>query len=72
MDNRQQEDRQQRLEEVVAHQQRLLEELNQVLTVQQADLATLGRRLTALEQKYLELAATLSGGDLPHERPPHY
>lgn len=65
-------ERQRQLEEVVAHQQLLLDKLNEALAVQQRDLQSLQRRLTLLEQKYLDLLAQGLGENLPHERPPHY
>ncbi len=65
-------ERQRQLEEVVAHQQLLLDQLDGALTAQQRDLESLRRRLALLEEKYLDLLAQGSGGDLPHEKPPHY
>jgi uncharacterized coiled-coil protein SlyX len=57
------------LEMKVAYQERLLEELNQVLIGKSRELEELTRRLRALEE-----LARLGGQDakVPHERPPHY
>ena len=65
-------ERQRQLEEVIAHQQLLLDKLDEALTAQQKDLQGLQRRLTLLEQKYLEIIEQGLGEDLPHEKPPHY
>lgn len=66
------EERQRKLEEVVAHQQLFLDKLDQVITAQQRDLLSLQSRLAVLEQKYLDLLAHGLGEHLPHEKPPHY
>jgi SlyX protein len=59
------------LEERLAFQQRMLDELNTVVVSQQGDLDRLRRevsRLTATSQLLMER----SGENLPHEKPPHY
>jgi uncharacterized coiled-coil protein SlyX len=65
-------DRQRQLEEALAHQQHLVDLLNQALVGQQSDLLSLERRVATLEQKYFELLRRVGDADLPHERPPHY
>lgn len=65
-------DRQQQIEEVIAHQQRLVDLLNEAITKQQEDLLSLERRVITLEQKYFELLQQAGEGELPHEKPPHY
>lgn len=65
-------DRQQQLEEALAHQQHLVDLLNEALTKQQSDLLSLERRVITLEQRYLELLEEVGEGELPHEKPPHY
>jgi SlyX protein len=57
------------LETKLAYQERLLEELNQVLIDKSRDLDELKRRLKTLE----ELARhDDTDRKVPHERPPHY
>ncbi|QEG33466.1 SlyX family protein [Bythopirellula goksoeyrii] len=59
------------LEERLTFQQRQLDELNEVILLQQAELERQRRELT----KLANLAQGLldrTGEDLPHEKPPHY
>lgn len=67
-------DRQTQLEELLAHQQHLIDELNGVVTEQRLEMDGMQRRLVALEAKLKVVAERLesSGDDLPHEKPPHY
>lgn len=62
-----------RLEETVAHQEQLLEELNRALTQLRLDFDTLRKHSTAAEAQIQWLLEN-SGQDqdLPHEKPPHY
>ncbi len=67
-------DRQTRLEELLAHQQHLIDALNTEVTKQQSELDRLGRVVDKLEAK-IELLVNLverMGDDLPQEKPPHY
>jgi len=67
-------DRQRQLEELLAHQQHLIDELNGVVTQQRLEMDTMQRRLKSLESKLQAVAerAAAGGEDLPHEKPPHY
>ncbi|QDU57878.1 SlyX family protein [Aeoliella mucimassa] len=68
------EDRQTQLEELLAHQQHLIDTLNSVVTSQQSDINTLQQKTDRLEAKVKLLAEYMErvGEDLPHEKPPHY
>ncbi len=68
------EERQTHLEEIVAHQQQLIDELNEVVTGQRLDMDRMQLRLHKLEAKIKLLGEYVerSGDDLPHEKPPHY
>ncbi len=55
------------LEEKLAHQERLLETLNEVIIEQRAELDALRRRLETSERMLTRL-----GEDASNERPPHY
>jgi SlyX protein len=57
------------LETKVAYQDKLIAELNEVLVERTQELATLARRLEALERFVREPADETVP---PHERPPHY
>ncbi len=67
-------DRQTRLEELLAHQQHLIDTLNGVVTAQQAEITELNLTVGRLESKVRLLAEFVerAGEDLPHEKPPHY
>lgn len=58
------------LEERLSFQQRLLDELNEVVLGQRAVLDRLARELAACRAAIGDLS--LRGDDLPHEKPPHY
>lgn len=61
------------LEERIAHLERMLEELSQVVAGQAEDIARLGRLTEALRRKAVEDAAAAGGGIVfGDERPPHY
>ena len=63
----------QHLEEQIAHLTRTVEDLNEVVTRQQADLDTLTRRVQMLMEREAEREQAQSGGIiLGDERPPHY
>jgi SlyX protein len=64
------EQRIQALEERLAYQQRLLEELNEVVLEQRGELDRLSRQAVASRATIEQLLA--QGEDLPHEKPPHY
>lgn len=59
------------LETKIAHQEYLIEELNQALYQQQKTIDKLEATITTLVKRYQEL---LAGGDdiRPNEKPPHY
>ena len=66
-------DRLTRLEEHLAHQNTLVEELNEVVTEQRAEIDLLNRRVAMLMQRAAEQEAdNLSGGPLADQRPPHW
>lgn len=60
------------LQEQLAFQQRLLDQLNSVLLEQQSSIEELRRELAALRSLVRELREQDRGEDLPHEKPPHY
>ena len=60
------------LEEKIAFQQRALEQLNEVVLAQQAQLDSQRRELASFRKLMGELAERTPGEDLPHEKPPHY
>ena len=59
------------LEEKITFQQRQLDELNDVVLQQQAELERQRRELAKLANVAQGLLDR-SGEDLPHEKPPHY
>jgi len=62
-----------RLEEHIAHQNALVEELNEVVTKQRAEIDTLIRRVAMLMQRAAEQEAdTTSSASLADQRPPHW
>ncbi len=67
-------ERETELEELLAHQQRLLDQLNSVVTEQGAELHKLRREFEALRVVALRLTEQVNAGspNLPHEKPPHY
>lgn len=67
-------DRQTRVEELVAHQQHLIDALNVEVARQQRELGRLGSVVTKIETKVKLLSEHMErlGDDLPHEKPPHY
>lgn len=63
----------QHLEEQIAHLTRTVDELNEVVTAQAADLDVLKRRVQLLMEREAAREAEGSGGFvLGDERPPHY
>ena len=67
------EDRITRLEEALAHQSALLEELNEVVTAQATEIDLLNRRVAMLMQRAAEQEADNSpGAPLADQRPPHW
>lgn len=63
-----------RIEESLAHQQRLCEQLNDVVTSQSTKLRTLEKMIPRLERQVKELGE-LGKSDSPppaDDRPPHY
>lgn len=67
-------DRQTRLEELLAHQQHLIDALNTEVTGQRQEISRLSQSVERLEARLKVLAEYVqrSGEELPHERPPHY
>lgn len=59
------------LETKIAHQEHLLEELNEVIYQQQKTIDKLEATISSLAKRYQDL---LVGGDeiRPNEKPPHY
>jgi SlyX protein len=60
------------IEERLAFQERVIDELNAAILSQQQQLDRLKGQLAALTRGLEQLAGQAQGGDLPHERPPHY
>lgn len=61
------------IEEQIAHLTRVVDDLNDVVTRQQATIDTLERRVHMLMQREAERDAQGTGGViLGDERPPHY
>lgn len=58
----------------IAHQEDTINQLNQVITKQDADILQLQQQMRLLAKRLDELALTqLSGGEeITNERPPHY
>ena len=62
-----------RLEEVLTHQQQLVQDLNEAVTAIRQDSDASGPKLFAIEQTVRRLVELQQGAeDLPDERPPHY
>ena len=67
------EDRITRLEEAIAHQSALVEELNEVVTRQATEIDLLNRRVSMLMQRAAEQEAdNLSGAPIADQKPPHW
>lgn len=60
------------LEIKIAHQEALIEELNQALALQQGDLTQLKASLERFFKKYLERAHLEAEIGPANEKPPHY
>ncbi len=65
-------DRMLRLEELVSHQQHLLDQLNQVAIGLQAQLDRQQREHQASLQRLREELEKATDGEVPIEKPPHY
>lgn len=59
------------LEERLTYQQRLIEELNDVI-LEQGRRLDLALRELARQTAAVERLSAVAEGDLPHEKPPHY
>ena len=60
------------LEERLTFQERLVEELNEIVLRQQGELDTLRGEVAAQRAAFDRLSRRGSGDDLPYEKPPHY
>jgi SlyX protein len=60
------------MEERLTYQQRMIEELNEVVLRHEQRLEHVGREATRLADRLQQLADVSPGNDLPHEKPPHY
>jgi len=60
------------LEQKLTFQQQAFDQLNGVVLEQQAELERLRHELASLRQSLQGLTDRGVGGDLPHEKPPHY
>jgi len=60
------------LETKLAHQDQLLNDLNDVVTAQQAKIMQLEELSKALIQRVRSVSEGVPDGDLGDERPPHY
>jgi SlyX protein len=58
------------LETLAAHQERTIEELNQVIADQWKEIEALKRRLARLDDQLRDVEAGLPAP--PNQRPPHY
>lgn len=67
-------ERQTRLEELLAHQQHTIDLLNAEVVDQRKVISQLSNTLLRLEKRFRALSEFVerSGEDLPHEKPPHY
>lgn len=66
-------DRQTHLEELLAHQQRTLDELNSVITGMRDELDAVTTEHAKLKNTVARLVEHYEGADgAPDERPPHY
>lgn len=65
------EDRIAELEIALAHQQKVCDDLNEVVTAQTAEIAELKRRMEALVKRFL-LVEEAVAPDIPVDRPPHW
>lgn len=65
------EDRIQRLEETIAHQNAAIEELSDGLTKQWQDIDVLEKKVAALIERFLALEDA-SEGSIENTKPPHY
>ena len=62
-----------RLEEHIAHQNSLVEELNEVVTAQRNEIDVLNRRVEMLMKRAAEQEAdSMSSAPLADQRPPHW
>ena len=66
------EDRLVEIETKLAHQEHLLDELNNVITTQQATIMRLEERYEILVSKLRSISEALPADSEPDERPPHY
>ena len=63
----------QKLEEQIAHLQRVVDDLSEVVARQEGEIATLTRRVEMLMRREAERDAEGTGGVvIGNERPPHY
>lgn len=60
------------MEERLTFQQRVIDELNEVVLNHDRRLEQLSRELARYAASLERLAAASPGDDLPHEKPPHY
>jgi SlyX protein len=59
------------LEGVVSHQQRMLDEINDVVTAQAKELGDLRTRLETLVSRFLAVEEAVQP-DIPVDKPPHW
>lgn len=61
------------LEEWFTHEERKVQQLNQVILELHTHIDSLQKRMAAMEHRLQWVAENSSGNeDLPHEKPPHY
>jgi uncharacterized coiled-coil protein SlyX len=70
--NASQDGRLQSMEERITFQQRQLDDLHQVVLGHEQQVVALGREVARLTAALKQLSELALGGDLPHEKPPHY
>ncbi len=62
-----------KLEELLAHQTQMLDELNSVVTSQSGQIDTIQRRLALLMKRAAEQESdSVSGAPLTDQKPPHW
>lgn len=59
------------LEEALAHNQHLIEELNEVVTKQASEIEAMRRKLDALTRRFLTVEEAVQP-DIPIDKPPHW
>ena len=59
------------LEIAIGHQQKVIDELHEVVAIQSAEISEMRRRLEVLTRRFLAVEESV-GGDVPVDKPPHW